>query len=173
MYKQQKFKAQRANRAEDITAAHLRSARSSTAPKPAPKKFTSQQPHTTSQCPQVGQCNRASQSSECATQSTQHPPFPSQRAATSTSPSTPPTSQGKNPRACYQDGVQSMNQKLECEGTNKGTAELNQYYRYGNYVPSKLVGTRSYWASRRLDLTAMSRELGKADLFITLTMNDI
>ena len=65
-----------------------------------------------------------------------------------------------------------MNDNLEREGTDKGTAELNPYYRYATYVPSKLVGTRSYWASRHLDLTAMSRELGKADLFITFTMND-
>ena len=65
-----------------------------------------------------------------------------------------------------------MNHNLEREGTDKGTAELNPYYRYGTYVPSKLVGSRSYWASRHLDLTAMSRELGKGDLFITLTMND-
>ena len=107
-----------------------------------------------------------------ATQSTQHPPFRCQCAATSTSPSTPPTSQGKKPRACYQDGPNSMNHNLEHEGTDKGTAQLNPYYRYGTYVPSKLVETRSYWASRHLDLTAMSRELGKADLFITLTMND-
>ena len=65
-----------------------------------------------------------------------------------------------------------MNHNFEREGTNKGTAELNPYYRCRTYVPSKLVGTRSYWASRHLDLTAMSRELGKGDLFITLTMND-
>ena len=36
IWNQQNFKAQRANRAEDFTAAHLRSARSSTGPKPAP-----------------------------------------------------------------------------------------------------------------------------------------
>ena len=65
-----------------------------------------------------------------------------------------------------------MNRILEGEGVDQGTAELNPYYRYGNYVPSKLVGTRSYWASRHLDLTAMSRELGKANLFITWTMKD-
>ena len=65
-----------------------------------------------------------------------------------------------------------MNHNLEREGTDKGTPQLNPYYRYGTYVCSKLVGTRSYWASRHVDLTAMSRELGKADLFITLTMND-
>ena len=65
-----------------------------------------------------------------------------------------------------------MNRNLEGEGIDQGTAELNPYYRYGTYVPSKLVGTRSYWASRHLDLTAMSCELGKADLFITWTMND-
>ena len=65
-----------------------------------------------------------------------------------------------------------MNHNLERRGTDKSTAELNPYYWYGTYVPSKLVGTRSYWASQHLDLTAMSRELGKADLFITLTMND-
>ena len=66
-----------------------------------------------------------------------------------------------------------MNRNLEGEGVDQGTAELNPYYRYGTYVPSKLVGTRSYWASRHLDLTAMSRELGKADVFFTWTMNDI
>ena len=65
-----------------------------------------------------------------------------------------------------------MNHTLQREGGDKGTAELNPYHRYGTYAPSKLVGTRSYWASRHLDLTAMSRELGKADLFIILTMND-
>ena len=42
MWNQPNFKAQRANRAEDITAAHLRSARSSKGPKPAPKKSISQ-----------------------------------------------------------------------------------------------------------------------------------
>ena len=173
IWNQQNFKAQRADRAEDITAAHLRSARSSTGPKPAPKKSTSQSPQSSSECPQGSQCTQPSQSSQSATQSTQHPPSSSQYAATSTTPpSTPATSQGKKPRACYQDGVNSMNHNLEREGTDKGTAELNPYYRYGTYVPSKLVGTRSYWASRHLDLTAMSRELGKADLFITLTMND-
>ena len=65
-----------------------------------------------------------------------------------------------------------MNYNLEHEGTDKVTAEINLYYRYATYVPSKLVGTRSFQASRHLDLKAMSRELGKADLFITLTMND-
>ena len=65
-----------------------------------------------------------------------------------------------------------MNRTLEGEGVDQGTAELNPYYQYGTYVPSKLVGTRSYWASRHLDLIAMSRDLGKADLFITWTMND-
>ena len=65
-----------------------------------------------------------------------------------------------------------MNRNLEGEGVDQGTQELNPYCRYGIYVPSKLVGTRSYWASRHLDLSAMSRELGKADLFITWTMND-
>ena len=144
---QQNFKAQRANRAEDITAAHLRSARSSTGPKPGPKKSTSQQPHTTSQCPQASQCTQPSHSSESATQSTQNPPLGPQCATTSTLPSTPPTSQGKKPRACYQDKVQSMNHNLEREGTDKCTTKLNPYYRYGTYVPSKLVGTRSYWAS--------------------------
>ena len=172
IWNQQNFKAQRANRAEDITAAHLRSARSSKGPKPAPKKSTSQSPHTSSQYLQASQCTQPSQSSQSATQSTQHPPFRSQCAPTSTSPSTPPTSQGKKPRACYRDAGNSMNHNLEREGANKGTAELNPYYRYGTYVPSKLVGSRSYWASRHLDLTAMGRVLGKADLFITLTMND-
>ena len=65
-----------------------------------------------------------------------------------------------------------MNRNLEGEGIDQSTAELNPYYQYRTYVPSKLVGTRSYWASRHLDLTAMSRELGKADLFNTCTMND-
>ena len=113
IWNQQNFKAQRANRAEDITAAHLRSARSSTGPKTAPKKSTSQSPHPTSQCPQASQCTQPSQSSKSATESTQHPSFHSQRAATSTSPSTPPTSHGKKPRACYQDGVNSMNHNVE------------------------------------------------------------
>ena len=122
IWNQQNFKAQRANRAEDITAAHLRSARSSTGPKPAPKKVSSQSPHMSSQCPQASQCTQPSQSSQSATQSTQYPPFRSQYASTSTSPSTPPTSQGKKPRACYQDGVNSMNHNLEREGTDKGTA---------------------------------------------------
>ena len=172
IWNQRNFKAQRANRAEDITPERLRSASSCTGPKPVPKKCTSQSPHTSSQCPQVSQCTQPSQSSQSTTQSTQHPPFRSQCATTSTSPSTPPTGQGKKPSACYQDGVNSMNHNLEREGTNKGTAELNPYYRYGIYVLSKLVATRSYWASRHLDLTAMSNELGKVDLFITLTMND-
>ena len=114
IWNQQNFKAQRANRAEDITAAHLRSARSSTGPKPAPKKSTSQSPHTSSECPQGSQCTQPSQSSQSATQSTQHPPSSSQYAATSTTPpSTQATRQGKKPRACYQDGVNSMNHNLE------------------------------------------------------------
>ena len=100
IWNQQNFKAQRADRAEDITAAHLRSARSSTGPKPAPKKSTSQSPQSSSECPQGSQCTQPSQSSQSATQSTQHPPSSSQYAATSTtSPSTPATSQGKRPRA--------------------------------------------------------------------------
>ena len=65
-----------------------------------------------------------------------------------------------------------MNRILQCAGIDQGTTELNPYYRHGIYVPSKLVGPRSYWASRHLDLTAMSRELEKADLFITWTVND-
>ena len=172
IWNQQNFKAQRANRAEDITAARLRSARSSTGPKPAPKKSSSHSPHTSSQCPQASQCTQPSQSSQSATQSTQHSPPRSQYEPTSTWTSTPPTSQGKKPRGCYQDAVNCMIHNLEREGTDEGTAELNPYYRYGTYVPSKLVATRSYWASRHLDLTAMSRDLGKGDLFITLTMND-
>ena len=71
IWNQQKFDAQRANRAEDITAAHLRSVRSSTGAKPAPKKYTSQELHTTSQCAQAIQCTQPSESLETATQSTQ------------------------------------------------------------------------------------------------------
>ena len=74
---------------------------------------------------------------------------------------------GMLPRRCT-----TMNHNLKHKGTDKGTAEPSPYYRYGTYVPSKLVGTRSYWASRQLVLTSMSRELGKGHLFITLSMND-
>ena len=65
-----------------------------------------------------------------------------------------------------------MNRNLEREETDKEAAELNPYYLYGTYVPSKLVGTHSYRASQHLELTSMSGELGNANLFITLTMND-
>ena len=65
-----------------------------------------------------------------------------------------------------------MNRSLEGQGIDKGTSKVNPYYRYGTDVPSKLVGTQSYSASRHLDLTAMHCELGKAELSITWTMND-
>ena len=37
-----------------------------------------------------------------------------------------------------------MNRNLQGEGIEKGTAELNQYYRYVTYGPFELVNTRSY-----------------------------
>ena len=165
IWNQQNFKAQRGDRAEDITAEHLRAAKSSAGPKPPPKRHSSH--HTQSSSQSTQSPNQPSQSTPCpsAESSTQSPSQASQSSAR-------PAQEHKNARASYHDGVDSMNRNLEGEGVDQGTAELNPYYRYGTYVPSKLVGTRSYWASRHLDLTAMSRELGKAHLFITWTIND-
>ena len=165
IWNQQNFKAQRGDRAEDITAEHLRAAKSSAGPKPPPKQQSSHNAQSSSQSTESP--GQASQSTPCpgTESSTQSPSQPSQSSAR-------PAHEHKKARASYHDGVDSMHRNLEGEGVDQGTAELNPYYRYGTYVPSKLVGTRSYWASRHLDLTAMSRELGKADLFITWTMND-
>ena len=161
---QQNFEAQRSDRAEDITVEYLRAAKSSGGAKPPPKRHQSH--HT-----------------QCYSQSTQSPSQPSQstpsRGAESSTQSASQTSQSsarpahehKKARASYHDGVDSRNRNLEGEGVDQGTTDLNPNYRYGTYVPSMLVGTRSFWASRHLDLTAMSRKLGKADLFITWTMN--
>ena len=165
VWNQQNFKAQRGDRAEDITAEHLRAAKSSAGPKPPPKRHSSH--HAQSSSLSTQSPGQPSRSTPCpgAESSTQSPSQPSQSSAR-------PAHEHKKARASYHDGVDSMNRNLVGEGVDQGTAELNPYYRYVTYVPSKLVGTRSYWASRHLDLTAMSRELGKADLFITCTMND-
>ena len=162
---QQNFKAQRGDRAEDITAEHLRAAKSSAGPKPPPKRPSSHHAQSSSQSTQSP--SQPSQSTPCpgAESSTQSPSRPSQKLART-------AHEHKKARASYHDGVDSMNRKLEGEGIDQGTAELNPYYRFGTYVSSKVVGTTSYSASRHLDLTAMSRVLGKADLFITWTMND-
>ena len=165
IWNQQNFKAQRGDRAEDITADHLRAAKSSAGPKPPPKRHSSHNAQSSSQSTESP--GQPSQSTPCpgAESSTQSPSPPSQSSAR-------PAHEHKKARASYHDGVDSMNRNLEGEGVDQGTAELNPCYRYGTYVPCKLVGTRSYWASQHLDLTAMSRELGKAHLFITWTMND-
>ena len=165
IWNQQNFKAQHGDRGEDITAEHMRAAKSFAGPKPPPKRRSSHHPQSSSQSTQSP--SHPTQSAPCpgAESSTQTPSQPRQSSAR-------PAHKHQKARASYHDGVDSMNRNVEGEGIDQGTAELNPYYRYGTYVPSKVVGTRSYWASRHLDLTAMSRELGKADLFITWTMND-
>lgn len=44
--------------------------------------------------------------------------------------------------------------------------------KYGSVVPSSIPGSKTYWRARCFDLLAMVRDLGKPDLFITLTQND-
>ena len=165
IWNHQNFKAQRGDHAEDITAEHLRAAKSSARPKPPPKRPSSHHAQSSSQS--THSPSQPSQSTPCprAESFTRSPSQPSQSSAR-------PAHKHKKAGDSYHDGVDSMNRNLEGEGIDQSTAELNPYYRYGTYVPSKLVGTRSYWASRHLDLNAMSRELGKAELFITWTMND-
>ena len=65
-----------------------------------------------------------------------------------------------------------MDDTLRKDSEEDATGANNPYARFGAYVPSNMVGTRSYWSSRHLDLVAMSRELGQGDLFTTITMND-
>ena len=165
IWNQRNFKGQRGGRAYDITAEHLRAAKNSAGPKPPLKRHSSHHAQSSSQSTQSP--SQPSQSTPCpgAESSAQSPSQPSQSSAS-------PAHEHKKAGASYHDGVDSMNRNFEGEGVHQGTVELNPYYRYGTYVSSKLVGTRSYWASRHLDLTAMSRELGKADLFITPTRND-
>ena len=136
IWNQQNFKAQRGDRTEDITAEHLRAAKSSAGPKPPPKRHSSHHAQSSSQSTQSP--GQPSQSTPCpgAESSTQFPSQPSQSSAR-------PAHEHKKARASYHDGVDSMNRNLVGEGVDQGTAELNPYYRYGTYVPSKLVGTRS------------------------------
>ena len=46
------------------------------------------------------------------------------------------------------------------------------YDKLGTIVPTTLTGSHSYWASKLLDLLALSRILGKPSFFIPLTQND-
>lgn len=48
----------------------------------------------------------------------------------------------------------------------------NPYDAYGAEVPNTIPGSKGYWSAHLLDVSAMSRELGKPHLFITLTQND-
>jgi len=44
--------------------------------------------------------------------------------------------------------------------------------KYGNVMPASIHGTDEYFASKFLDLCAFMAELGKPDLFVTLSSND-
>jgi len=48
----------------------------------------------------------------------------------------------------------------------------NNENRYGSIVPSSISGSKTYWNARKLDLLALVRDLGKPELFVTLTQND-
>ena len=121
IWNQQNFKAQRGDRAEDITAEHLRAAKSSAGPKPPPKRHSSHHAQSSSQSTQSPSQPRQSTPCPGAESSTQSPSQPSQSSAR-------PAHEHKKARASYHDGVDSMNRNLESEGVDQGTAELNPYY---------------------------------------------
>ena len=81
IWNQQNFKAQRGDRAEDITAEHLRAAKSSAGPKPPPKRYSSHHAQSSSQSTQSP--SQPSQSTPCpgAESSTQSPSQPNQSSA--------------------------------------------------------------------------------------------
>ena len=99
IWNQQNFKAQRGDRAEDITAEHLRAAKSSAGPKPPPKRHSSHNAQSSSQV-------QPSQSTPFtgAKSSTQSPSQPSQSSAR-------PAHEHKKARASYHDGVESCSRQ--------------------------------------------------------------
>ncbi|XP_071137190.1 uncharacterized protein [Mytilus edulis] len=46
------------------------------------------------------------------------------------------------------------------------------YDKYGHVLPASVTGSKGFWKKKWLDLVAMVRKLGPADLFVTLTAND-
>ena len=76
--------------------------------------------------------------------------------------------------------AQSRTANLE-EGGKVPTAEElrksnnsteGRFKQYGDTLPNTVVGSKSYWKSKLLELLALSSELGQPDFFITLTQND-
>ncbi|VDI27033.1 Hypothetical predicted protein [Mytilus galloprovincialis] len=48
----------------------------------------------------------------------------------------------------------------------------NSYDKYSKVLPATVTGSKAFWRKKWLDLVAMVRQLGPADLFVTLTAND-
>ncbi|CAC5390818.1 unnamed protein product [Mytilus coruscus] len=48
----------------------------------------------------------------------------------------------------------------------------NSYDKYSKVLPATVTGSKAFWRKKWLDLVAMVRHVGPADLFVTLTAND-
>ena len=166
IWNQQNFKAQRGDRTEDITAAHLRGNRSSSGPK-VPRATSANETSGVGAPPETN-AGREERPTDCTPDGSS----PNPRKESSRSSPSSPSHRKRRQRARHTDGVDQMEETLRKDAEEDTTGAKNPYARFGAYVPSNMVGTRSYWSSRHLDLIAMSRKLGKAHLFVTITMND-
>lgn len=75
-------------------------------------------------------------------------------------------------RLFYANGALASN-KDRSQPLNAGNVQGRQdYYLYGNIVPSNITGSKSYCTKQWLDLVARVSVHGPGDIFFTLTFNE-
>jgi hypothetical protein len=61
---------------------------------------------------------------------------------------------------------------MKIKESGQAGCKVSKYNYYGNKIPKTVIGSKTYWYGKYLDLLAMTDKLGVPSFFLTFTQND-